>query len=70
MLMRLVSGVAVFGIGFLIGREVGKMDPIVDEMRRMLHEDDAEGRVIEGAAYRVEKPAGGVAASEGPKAGH
>lgn len=56
MLARIFTGIAIFGVGFLIGREVGKLDPIVEEMRRALKDTEPEGQVIEGAVYSVGKP--------------
>jgi len=34
MLLRLIAGAGLFAFGYYLGRQVGLMEPIVDEMKR------------------------------------
>ena len=34
MLMRLIAGASLFALGYYIGREIGRMDPIIEELKR------------------------------------
>ena len=34
MLFRLIAGAGIFALGFYIGRQVGRMEPIIGELER------------------------------------
>jgi len=34
MFSRLIAGVGLFAIGYFIGREIGRMEPIIQELQR------------------------------------
>jgi len=34
MFFRLVAGAGLFALGYYVGREVGRMDPIIEELKR------------------------------------
>jgi hypothetical protein len=34
MFLRLIAGAGLFAIGYYVGREVGRMDPIIEELKR------------------------------------
>ena len=52
MLFRLIAGAGIFALGYYIGREVGRMEPIVSELAK------ARGaRVPHAGTYDHEPPA-------------
>jgi hypothetical protein len=42
MLLRLITGVGLFALGYYLGREVGRMAPVREELQRARDQDDAE----------------------------
>lgn len=42
MLLRLVTGVALFALGYYLGKEVGRMEPVREELERARDRDDAQ----------------------------
>jgi len=34
MFLRLIAGAGLFALGYYVGREVGRMDPIIEELKR------------------------------------
>ena len=42
-IIRLLMGAGLFGLGYYVGREVGRLESLRDEMRR-LREAEAGGR--------------------------
>ena len=51
MLFRLIAGAGIFALGYYIGREVGRMEPIISELAK------AHGaRVPHAGTYEHEPP--------------
>ena len=46
--IRLLIGAGLFALGYYVGREIGRLESIRDEMRRLREERDAGGAAAAG----------------------
>ena len=51
-LIRLLMGVGLFALGYYVGREIGRLESIREEMRRLREAQQADG----GAGVAVAEP--------------
>ncbi|MEA3413282.1 MAG: hypothetical protein U9R74_17365 [Pseudomonadota bacterium] len=56
MIIRLLAGIAIFGLGYALGKEIGRTEEIREEQRRLDPDQSHKVRIIDHSREAFDDP--------------